>query len=43
VPLLALPQITHYLLDAFIWRLHRTDTDWKKILFHQKVDRPINT
>lgn len=35
VPLLALPQTTHYILDAFIWRLHRTDTKWKKILFFQ--------
>ncbi len=35
VPLLALPQATHYLLDAFIWRLHRKDTEWKKILFYQ--------
>lgn len=34
VPLLALPQTTHYLLDAFIWRLHRPDTEWKKILFY---------
>jgi hypothetical protein len=35
IPLLALPQTTHYLLDAFIWRLHRTDTQWKNVLFHQ--------
>ena len=35
VPLLALPQATHYLLDAYIWRLHRKDTDWKRILFHE--------
>lgn len=34
VPLLTLPQSTHYLLDAYIWRLHKTGTDWKKILFH---------
>ncbi|MBK8816444.1 MAG: hypothetical protein IPN42_13505 [Methylococcaceae bacterium] len=34
VPLLALPQTTHYLLDAFIWRLHRKDTEWKAILFY---------
>ena len=36
VPLLALPQATHYLLDAYIWRLHRKDTDWKRILFHDQ-------
>jgi hypothetical protein len=34
VPLLALPQITHYFLDAFIWRL-KGDTPWKKILFYK--------
>ncbi|MEO6324052.1 MAG: hypothetical protein ABIT01_07900 [Thermoanaerobaculia bacterium] len=25
VPLLALPQATHYLLDGFLWRIHRRD------------------
>lgn len=35
VPLLALPQITHYALDAFIWRLKDTNTPWKDILFYQ--------
>lgn len=33
VPLLALPQITHYLLDAWIWRMDVADTPWKGILF----------
>jgi len=33
IPLLALPQITHYLLDAFIWRLKDGRTNWKKTLF----------
>ena len=33
VPLLALPQITHYVLDAFIWRLGRPGTPWKRIMF----------
>jgi hypothetical protein len=32
VPLLALPQTTHYILDAFIWRL-KDDVNWKKTLF----------
>lgn len=32
VPLLAVPQTTHYLLDAFIWRLHRKHTAWKSVL-----------
>ncbi|WP_141734715.1 hypothetical protein [Oligoflexus tunisiensis] len=26
VPLLALPQLTHYLLDGFLWRLRRTES-----------------
>lgn len=33
VPLLAMPQITHYLLDAYIWRMQQPDTNWKEILF----------
>jgi hypothetical protein len=33
VPLLAVPQITHYILDAFIWRLRQPGTEWKRILF----------
>ncbi len=32
VPLLAVPQTTHYILDAFIWRLHRRHTAWKSML-----------
>jgi hypothetical protein len=37
VPILALPQITHYILDAFIWRLKTEDTEWKTILFYASV------
>ncbi len=33
VPLLAVPQLTHYVLDAYIWRLQTHDTPWKQILF----------
>src|ERR1700722_7360639 len=33
VPLLALPQITHYVLDAFIWRLGRRETPWQRMMF----------
>jgi hypothetical protein len=33
VPLLALPQITHYLLDGFIWRIRGDRSEWKKIAF----------
>jgi hypothetical protein len=32
VPLLALPQMTHYVLDGFIWRMNRPDSDLKQIL-----------
>ena len=32
VPLLALPQITHYVLDAYIWRLRQPGTPWKRTL-----------
>lgn len=37
VPLLALPQITHYLLDAYIWRMNVANTPWKSILFLNAV------
>ncbi len=33
VPLLAAPQVTHYILDAYIWRMRQPGTEWKKILF----------
>jgi len=33
VPLLALPQATHYVLDAYIWRLREPGTIWKEVLF----------
>ena len=33
IPLLAMPQITHYVLDAFIWRMQQANTNWKAILF----------
>jgi hypothetical protein len=36
VPLLALPQTTHYALDAFIWQLSAKDTDWKETLFYKR-------
>lgn len=35
VPLLAMPQITHYILDAYIWRMKQPDTNWKEILFYK--------
>ncbi len=36
VPMLALPQLTHYALDGFIWRLQTPDTDWKRILLYRE-------
>lgn len=35
-PLLAMPQATHYILDAFIWRMQTRDTNWKQVLFAQE-------
>jgi len=35
VPLLALPQLTHYALDGFIWKLQTPNTNWKRILFYR--------
>ena len=32
VPLLALPQATHYIFDAFIWRTQGNNSEWKKML-----------
>ncbi len=40
IPLLALPQATHYVLDAFIWRLKLSDANWKEILFYQTAGKP---
>lgn len=36
IPLLALPQAVHYVLDAFIWKHNLKDSEWKKILLYQK-------
>ena len=36
VPLLALPQLTHYALDGFIWRMKTPNTNWKQILFYRE-------
>jgi len=30
VPLLALPQITHYILDGFIWKVRKGEFEWKQ-------------
>jgi hypothetical protein len=33
VPLLTVPQATHYVLDGFIWRIKKTNSNWQKVLF----------
>lgn len=30
VPLLALPQVTHYIIDGFIWRIKKNDLKWSE-------------
>jgi hypothetical protein len=37
VPLLAVPQATHYILDAFIWRMHTEGTAWREVLFYRSA------
>lgn len=31
VPLLSLPQVTHYIIDGFIWKMSKDNYNWKKI------------
>lgn len=38
VPLLALPQVTHYILDGFIWRL-RSHPEWRDVLLYRQRSR----
>jgi hypothetical protein len=33
VPLLTLPQVTHYVLDGFIWKIKDSRANWQKVLF----------
>jgi membrane protease YdiL (CAAX protease family) len=33
VPLLSLPQVTHYILDGFIWKLRDPNVGWQKTVF----------
>jgi hypothetical protein len=35
VPLLTLPQATHYVLDAYIWKMRTPGTPWLKILLYR--------
>lgn len=37
VPLLALPQSTHYILDGFIWRLKDRDANWQKLVLRTEA------
>lgn len=39
VPLLTLPQATHYVLDAFIWRMKTPGTPWAGIMLHRPGDQ----
>jgi hypothetical protein len=42
VPLLALPQMTHYVIDGLIWRL-RTHPEWRTTLFWKPAQRAGST
>jgi hypothetical protein len=33
-PLLSLPQLTHYVLDGFIWKIKRDTHEWSKAVLH---------
>ncbi len=37
VPLLTLPQATHYVLDGFIWKIKDSEANWQKVLFSRKL------
>ncbi len=37
VPLLAVPQMTHYLLDGFIWKLSKDTFNWRNITLESRV------
>lgn len=36
VPLLTLPQATHYILDGFIWKLKPTPSHWQQVFFNKE-------
>ena len=38
VPLLALPQSTHYIFDAFLWRVSGKDSRWRDVLMKPKEE-----
>lgn len=39
VPLLALPQVTHYIIDAFIWRMRKDRDRWQAVVFGKEIER----
>ena len=42
VPLLSLPQVTHYILDGFIWKFRSTKSTWQDSIFTEKNCLPQN-
>jgi hypothetical protein len=32
IPLLSLPQLTHYVLDGFIWKIKHDDFEWSELV-----------
>lgn len=40
VPLLSLPQLTHYVLDGFIWRIKQKDAHWQQVVFSAHPQGP---
>lgn len=36
IPLLALPQLTHYVLDGFIWRMKGPESKWQRFVFRSE-------
>jgi hypothetical protein len=36
IPLLSVPQLTHYVLDGFIWKLRDTNANWQQVVFYRE-------
>ncbi len=41
VPLLALPQITHYILDGFIWKIRQDEFKWRSEGAAKELKKPV--
>jgi len=39
VPLLALPQVAHYIIDAFIWRMRIDRDQWQGVVFGREIGK----